>query len=166
MIAYSKLILILAALAAALMAGLFYAWSVSVMPGIGRLSDKGFLSAMQAMNKAIMNPLFFLAFFGAALLLPVTVLQHYGRPASVRFWLLLAACLCYLLGVMGVTIAANVPLNNTLDVFNVSTAGPSELRAMRSDFEGPWNRWNHIRTVCAILTALLVIIACLCREKN
>lgn len=166
MFALPKLILILAAITTALMAGLFYAWSVSVMPGIGRLPDSGFLSAMQAMNRAILNPLFFLCFMGAALLLPAATFLHYSHPVSGRFWLLLGATVCYLVGVMGVTMAGNVPLNNSIDVFNIQTATAAELAKMRADFEGPWNRLNNIRTVCVTLSILLVIMACLWKEER
>ena len=49
-----------------LAAGLFYSWSVSVTPGIGRLGDKEYLAAFQAMNRAIINPVFMLCFFDVA----------------------------------------------------------------------------------------------------
>jgi uncharacterized membrane protein len=161
MFAIPKLVLVLAAVTTALMAGLFYAWSVSVMPGIARLPDSGFLSAMQEMNRAILNPLFLLCFMGAALLLPAAAFLQYSQPVSGRFWLLLLASAAYLIGVLGVTMAGNVPLNNMLDAYQVQTATAQELAKMRQDFEGPWNRLNNIRTVCVTLSVTLVIVACL-----
>ncbi len=166
MFAIPKLVLLLAAVMTALMAGLFYAWSVSVMPGIARLPDHGFLSAMQEMNRAILNPLFFLCFMGAAVLLPIATFLQYSQPVSGRFWLLLLASIAYLVGVLGVTMAGNVPLNNMIDSFQIQSATAQELAKMRQDFEGPWNRLNTVRTLSVTLSVVLVIMACLWREER
>ena len=49
-----------------LIAGFFYAWDVSVMPGLARLDDRTFVGTFQALDRAMMmNPLFMLAFMGA-----------------------------------------------------------------------------------------------------
>jgi uncharacterized membrane protein len=82
--------LILAATAtfSALMAGLFFAYSVSVSPGLGRLPDNAYLPSMQHINRAIQNPLFFVVFFGCLASLPFCTYWHYGTPPTVRFWLL------------------------------------------------------------------------------
>lgn len=161
-----KLVLLLAAVTTALMAGLFYAWSISVMPGIARLPDSGFLSAMQEMNRAILNPLFLLCFMGTALLLPAATFLQYSQPVSGRFWLLLLSTMAYLIGVMGVTMIGNVPLNNMLDAYQIQTASAQELAKMRQDFEGPWNRLNTIRTLCVTLSVVLVLVACLWKEER
>ena len=39
-----------------LMAGLYYAYACSVMPGLSRTDDRTFVSAMQQINVAIINP--------------------------------------------------------------------------------------------------------------
>ena len=39
-----------------LIAGLFYAWACSVMPGLARTTDRTFVEAMHHMNQAIINP--------------------------------------------------------------------------------------------------------------
>ncbi|WP_278021525.1 hypothetical protein [Flavobacterium ginsengisoli] len=44
----TDIILIIAATFTALMAGLFFSYSVSVMLGLGKLNDKEFLNAMRA----------------------------------------------------------------------------------------------------------------------
>lgn len=161
MITPSNIVLILAATATALMTGLFYAWSCSVTIGIARLPDPEYMAAMQAMNDAILNPVFFAGFLGAAILLPVSTFMHYTQPASARFWLLLGATAVYLVGVFGVTFFGNVPLNDALKNFNLHTASLQEITAQRVKFEAPWNKLNTVRTVAATLAIVLVIIACL-----
>jgi len=149
-----------------LMAGLFYAYACSVNPGLGRLSDAGYLAAMQSINRAILNPVFLIVFMGAVLILPIGAYQVFGRPASLPFHLLLAASIVYIVGVFGVTMAANVPLNDRLDAFNLSTASPETLTHMRTEFEGPWNAWNLVRTIAAILAFLLAALAYLTPLKT
>ncbi|QHV99121.1 anthrone oxygenase family protein [Spirosoma endbachense] len=150
-----------AATTTALMGGLFYAYSCSVNPGLGRLSDVAYLSAMQSINRAILNPVFFVGFMGTAILLPLSTWSHYQQPVSGRFWLLLCASIVYLIGTFGVTILGNVPLNDALDAFSIQTASAEEVTAQRARFEAPWNRLHAIRTVAAVLAVILVIIACL-----
>ena len=157
----STLILILAAVAAALMAGLFYAWSCSIVPGLATVPDDVYVQSMQAFNKAILNPVFFAGFMGALLLLPITAYLHYTPSPSLRFWLLVAAAIVYAAGVFGVTAAGNVPLNDGLAAFDLAHATPEMVSAAREKFEAPWNQLQTIRTVCAIATSVLTIIGCI-----
>ena len=158
-----NIVLALTAVTTALMAGLFFAFSCSVNLGLARLSNAKYLSAMQSINRAIQNPIFFVAFFGAPILLPFSVLTHYEQPLSARFWSLLAARIIYLIGTFGVTVFGNVPLNNALDRFNLQTASEQEIVLQRANFERGWNNLNTIRTISATLALILVIIACLNR---
>jgi len=157
----TNILLIMTATTTALMAGLFYAFSCSVNLGLARLSNAEYISAMQSINRAIQNPIFFAAFFGAPILLPLSVFLHYGQPLSVRFWFLLAATIIYLLGTFCVTIFGNVPLNNTLDRFNLQSASEEEIAVQRADFEEQWNNLNTVRTISSTLAIMLIIIACL-----
>lgn len=161
----TTILLILAATTTALMAGLFYSWSVSVMPGLARINDKSFVDAMSAMNKAILNPLFLIPFMGTAFLLPVVAWMHYTTPVTPKFWLLLAAAITYIAGVIAVTMAGNVPLNNMLAAFSTEGASAQEIARQRTAFEGAWNRLNHIRTWFALLSVILVIIACVWKTE-
>ncbi|GAB3989925.1 DUF1772 domain-containing protein [Spirosoma daeguense] len=157
----STITLYAAATTTALMAGLFYAYACSVNPGLNRLSDEAYLSAMQSINRAILNPVFFLCFLGAPVLLPLSTWLQFSQPLTLRFWLLLIASFVYVIGVFGVTAACNVPMNEALDAFNIQTASAEEISAQRATFEKPWNNWNTVRTVANIVALLLVLGACL-----
>ena len=67
------IVLILATVACALVAGLLFAFAIVTMPGINRLNDGEFIRAFQVMDGVIQNnhPLFMLVWLGsvAALLL-------------------------------------------------------------------------------------------------
>lgn len=163
--ATQTIILTLTALTTALMAGLFFAYSCSVNPGLNRLSDAAYLAAMQSINRAIQNPIFFAGFFGAAILLPFSTYRHYEPSPSGRFWLLLAATIIYLVGVLGVTVVGNVPLNEALDAVDLQSATAQEMAARRARFEQPWNRLNTVRTVSAIMAIVLVISGLLYNDE-
>jgi uncharacterized membrane protein len=165
MVTLPNITLGLAVLATALMAGLFYSYSCSVNPGLGRLPDAEYLSAMQSINRAILNPVFFSAFIGALLLLPLSAWLNYTPQASMRFWLLVAATILYSLGLFGVTVAFNVSLNEMLDKCDIGVASATDLADMRARFEGPWNTWHAVRTAAVILSLILSLMACIMSAK-
>lgn len=143
------------------MAGLFYAWSISVTPGIGKINDESYLRAFQSMNRAIINPLFIIVFMGLVVLLIYTAYLYYGTSHTTRFWLTLSAAVLYIGGVMIVTFAGNIPLNNSLEALKIDTMSADQMAAFRSGLEGKWNTLNTIRTVSSSVSFLLLILACL-----
>ncbi|MBD3581334.1 anthrone oxygenase family protein [Flavobacterium selenitireducens] len=145
-------ILVACTLATVLSGGVFFSWAVTVVPGLSKLSDAHYLSAMQSMNREIQNPVFFAVFFGAAILLPISAYQQYGNPI---FWWIVPASVFYWTGVMGVTVFANVPLNNMLDAQDLSS---QNLKTLRDAFEAAWNRWNIIRAIASVATIGLLIV--------
>lgn len=163
---FANITLFVAALCTALMAGLFYSYSCSVNPGLAKLPDAQYLSAMQNINRAILNPVFFAAFFGALVLLPLSAYLSYASPAGVRFWLLVVAAGVYAVGLFGVTAFGNVPLNGMLDGFDIASATVEDIKAMRRQFEVPWNRWHLVRTIAVVLSVALVLAACIAPGKR
>jgi uncharacterized membrane protein len=161
---FANITLIATAFTTALIAGLFYAYSCSVNPGLGKLSDENYLSAMQSINREILNPVFFMSFMGTLILLPLSTWVQYSNPAPVRFYLLLGATLVYGVGTFGVTIFGNVPLNNMLDAFHIQSGSPETLNQQRELFEKPWNQLHAIRTVANAVALLLVLLACIIKQ--
>jgi uncharacterized membrane protein len=137
-----------------LIAGLFYCWSVSVTRGLALLPDREYLLVFQQLNRAILNPLVLVAFMGLVFLLPIVTWTHYQRPLPRTFWLLLCATFLYLVGVIGITMFGNVPMNNALDVFDINAASPAQIAAKRLAFETRWNSLNNVRTVACIASFL------------
>ncbi len=154
-------VLLITTVASSLAGGLFYAWSCSVIPGLKKLPDNTYIQAMQSFNKAILNPVFFISFIGTLLLLPVCVYLNYNSLFPVRFYLLLAALILYVLGVFGITALGNIPLNRKLDNFDMANSDEQSVSLQRKNFEGPWIRWHSVRTCAGILVIILEISACL-----
>lgn len=156
---FETIILILATLASGLIAGLFYAWTISVTPGLKRIGDEHYLRAFQAMNRAILNPVFFIFFFGLVILLPLLCYLNFSSPLSGRFWIITAATIIYMAGIMAVTIFGNVPMNNSLEVLHIESMNARDMSLFRDNFENTWNRLNMIRTISSAISFLLLILA-------
>lgn len=154
-------ILLATAIVTALMAGLFYNWTTAITVGFKQLSDSEYVAAFQAINRAIQNPLFFVSFFGTAILLPICSYMQFKQGYSMVFYLLLGATLLYWLGVMLVTVFGNIPLNNALDSFDLQNATLSDIKQQRLAFENRWNNFNMIRTVSSFISLVMVLIALL-----
>ncbi|MFD9726978.1 DUF1772 domain-containing protein [Streptomyces sp. NPDC059072] len=137
--------LIAATVTMGLVSGLFYGFSVSVMPGLKRSDDRTVIEVMQHINKAILNGWFVLGYIGAFLFTALALALHVPSDGRDVLPPLIAALVCYIVS-MGVTNKVNIPLNNALE-----KAGPvariADPAAVRRAFEGPWVRANVWRTL-------------------
>jgi uncharacterized membrane protein len=154
-----------ATLTTGLVAGVFYAYAVSVTLGLAAQPDASYVATMQAINERIQNSLFFLSFFGAVLFLLAALAVHLPRPRLGRFWLIALASALYVGGGFLLTVVVNVPLNEELARV-VGDASAGELARARAAYEGPWNFWNGVRTVFSILAFVVLVGACLLREDR
>lgn len=141
---------------AGVVAGIFYAFSTFVMQALGRVPSGCGMRAMQAINVTVLNPWFFGAFFGTGILSVLALVhavRHWGEGGTL---LLGAGAAVYLLGTIGVTIAANVPKNERLAKLSADDA---EGTAYWSDYLSSWTYWNHVRTAASALAAVLFALA-------
>jgi uncharacterized membrane protein len=103
------------AVACALVAGFFFAFSTTVMRSLARLPAEQGIAAMQSINVVVINPLVMTALFGTALacvVLEVAAFVEWGEAYSVY---LLLGGLLYIAGVVVLTMAYHVPRNDALD---------------------------------------------------
>lgn len=154
-----------AALTTGLMAGLFYAYAVSVNLGLGEQPDAPYVATMNEINEKIQNPLFFSGFFGAVVFPVAALVAHLPHRRSGRFRLIVLACALYVGGSFLVTVLANVPLNEELAVV-AADAPADELSRARAAYEGPWNFWNGVRGLSSVAAFIALIGASLLREDT
>jgi uncharacterized membrane protein len=155
-----------ATLTTGLVAGVFYAYAVSVNLGLAAQPDASYVATMNAINERIENPLFFASFFGAAVFPLVALGAHYSRrPRSGQFWLIALACVLYIGGSFFLTSFVNVPMNNQLAAVDLDA--PARILAEARDaYEDPWDFWNGVRTVFSTLAFIALIGACLLWEEH
>lgn len=126
--------LLAATLTAGLMAGVYGIFALAIMPGLRATDDRTFVAAFQAIDRAIVNPLFMLWFFGPLLFAAAAALA--GGDALP--WIVAALVLS--LAVIVITFAVHLPLNDAIK----AASGP-EARA--PFHEARWVAWNLVRAV-------------------
>jgi uncharacterized membrane protein len=141
------------ALGSGLIAGALFVFSAFVLAAFDTLPRPAGIAAMQAINRVILRSAFMPVFFGTAvagLALAVAAALGAAGPGAA------AAGGLYLIGVVAVTAAANVPLNNRLDAADPETA---EGAATWAEYRRVWTRWNHLRVAAALAATALAITA-------
>jgi uncharacterized membrane protein len=144
---------VVAALGSGLVGGVFFAFSTFIMRALARITPSQGIAAMQAINVTVITPLFMLALFGTGALsaaLAVWGVLELGEDFGP---LLVAGGVLYLVGVIGVTMAYNVPRNDAL-----AAAGPEDAE-LWSRYLREWTAGNHVRTVAALAAAAVFTLA-------
>ncbi|PND55115.1 hypothetical protein CRM90_24565 [Mycobacterium sp. ENV421] len=135
-----------AAIAAAAVGGVFYAFSTFVMRGLDQTGPDDAATAMRGINaEAGTNAPFLTLFVGSALvavLVGVSALMQWRLPGSG--WLVAGAVLALVPFI--VTIVVNVPLNDRL-----------AASLTWQDYYRTWTTWNHVRTVAALAGSALIL---------
>ena len=148
-----------------LSAGLFFGWSVSVIPGTQKVDDLSYLNTMQNINREILNPGFFIVFFGSLIALGLST--YFTYPVSTTgFSTLLIATLMYLVGSLGVTGMGNVPLNNELEALKLAALSSQEITAFRQYYESRWNKLHQCRMLFSVLSFIMTLLALNFQFKN
>ncbi|MFI5709051.1 DUF1772 domain-containing protein [Kribbella sp. NPDC051620] len=135
--------LLVAMMLTGLVAGVFGSYANAFMPGLAKTDDKTFVGAFQAVDRAIINPVFLGAgFFGAlffTLLAGIVNLKEKALP-----WIAVAFVL-YLVVVI-ITVSVNVPLNDAIKA--AGDPNTIDVTAVRAAFdESKWRAFNLVRVV-------------------
>jgi uncharacterized membrane protein len=134
---------IAAAVGCAAMGGVFLAFSAFVMGALRRLPPAQGVAAMQSINVVAVTPVFMTALFGTALVCVAAIVLDGAYFAAL-----------YLIGVIAVTVAYNVPRNDALAAVEPGTA---EAERVWSRYLVEWTAANHVRTVSGLAAAALLI---------
>lgn len=143
-----------AALSSGLMAGVYFAFSGFIMKAFSKIETAQSVAAMNSINEVILRSLFMPVFFGSSIisfLLVVVAFVYWGEADA---GLALIAGMVYIVGMFACTVVFNVPLNNAL-----ARLGPDSNNAQQiwSRYLSSWTKWNHLRTVCSLITCALCI---------
>lgn len=144
--------LVVATVGSGLVAGAFAVFSLMVLPALTALPGAAGATAMQSVNRAAVRPGFMTLLFGTALaclVLGGAELAGQRRPA------VLTGAALYLFGVVGVTVLANVPLNDALARLDATAPGAAETWRENA---GRWGRWNTVRALAATGAATAFVL--------
>lgn len=148
-----ELVLVLGVVTSGLLAGFFFAYWCSVMVGLKNASDATFVETMQNINAVLPNGRFVIPFFGPVILAAASTWLGFSNEESATAWWCVASLVLSVL-TFGITASQNVPLNQAL-----AAAERNDDGAARTAFEGPWNRWNDLRTSTSALAFITAVMA-------
>jgi len=152
----SHILTVACAVGSGVIGGAFFAFSTFVMRALGRLPVAQGIAAMQSINVVVLNPWFLSVFVGTALGCGVlSVISLIGWSSADSSYLL-AGGAWYIGGTFLVTLVCNVPWNNALAA--VDPTG-SDAAKLWKDYLSMWTAWNHVRTVAALVSTVLLIRA-------
>jgi uncharacterized membrane protein len=149
-------VLAVSAVLGGLLAGFFFAYSVSVVLALETLSSSEYTTVMQEINEKVLNALFGVVFFGAVAVpiggVAVLVLHRDWQTSYGQLYL--AGTVLYLVGTFFVTAWAHIPRNEYIATWS-PVSPPEEWAAVRAN----WTRWNHVRTTAAVASFALYLAA-------
>ena len=138
--------------------GFFYAWVCSTMWGLDATDPRVAITAMQAMNASVRNPVFFPAFFLTPVILAMTGLIALRLGKKRPAVLFAASAALYVAGALLVTVVVNVPMNEAL----AQVAVPNDSQtasAIWQEYSASWQVWNTFRTLVSGVSLLLTGLA-------
>ena len=107
--------------------------------------------AMQAINIQVCRSAFIVSFLVVAgLSVSLAAYAVFGATIAGSVWVI-AGTLIYLLAVVLCTMAANVPMNETLAGLDAATPQAADYWA---HYLSRWTRYNHIRSAGSVMAAL------------
>lgn len=150
----TRTLAVLSALGSGLCAGVYFAFTTFVMPGLRRLPAPEAIRAMNGVNRAApASALLMLALFGTGLLCLATAVTGLTADAgTAERALLLAGCLLYLVSLV-LTAAYHVPRNNALVAYDPAAHAAGAVDTRWREFLSGWLPWNHVRALTALAGA-------------
>lgn len=143
-------------LASALVGGVFQSFSDFVMAGLARAVPAGGIESMQQLNRTVFRSVFLTTFLA---LTPISfgfAVFAWWSLTGLAQSLIIAAAVIYIPTVFLVTVAGNVPMNERLDKLDPLSG---DAAAYWPTYVRVWTRWNTIRTLGSIATAICYLLA-------
>lgn len=144
-----SILTLVAALGSGLVAGVLFAFSTSVMPGLRTLPAEQGIVVMRRLDTAITNPVFITVYAGTALLSVASAAMAVLRRSRRGAAFLLAGGLLYLANVV-ITRVVHLPRNAALHLTDPAGEHSANWWA---EYMTTWTTWNHVRMLVALAGA-------------
>ncbi len=144
-----------------IMAGFFWTYTFNVNLAMLEVDGPTYATVQSLFNENVRHLMFFSFFFGGGALSALALLGNLRRWKTVTFWLLAAACVIYILGVIVFTAQVNLPLNAYTESWD-----PQNLPADWASVRAQWNSANAIRVVTSGLAFVLGLLALTLRAST
>lgn len=137
--------LLLATCLTAVMVGFWCTWGIIVLPALDNVPPTVAVASMRSLNESVLTPAFLMPFFASPLFSAAATLALATEGAAIAATLLGVATGTQIFGVILVTRAMNVPLNDHLARTN---AAAEDAWAA---FSSAWQRAHRLRTTASCL---------------
>lgn len=144
-------------IACAIVGGAFLTFSDFVMRSLDRANTDAGIEVMQVINREVFNFVFMALFLGMTALSPLMIgyaVIYLSDPGAA---LIMLAGGIYLVGVFGVTMVFNVPMNKQL--VTLDHASQEAAAYWKNTYFPKWTLWNTVRTIASIASASCYLIA-------
>lgn len=152
----------LAVVLISLNAGFFYTWSFTITQSLDLIDASSAVKAMQSVNANIRTAWFGVIFFGAPILLLLTIFllyfKHLSKPVLPFSIAFIAAAATVI-----ITMTVHVPMNNELANASTTSAASPMVWA---DYSSTWTQWNHLRTTTSIMSLISALVGILSIAKQ
>jgi uncharacterized membrane protein len=143
----------------ALVAGVFLTFSDFVMRSLNGARTDAAVEVMQGINREVFKTVFMALLIGMWAVSAALGVAAYLGVLETGGTSILWAAIVYSVGVMGVTLAFNVPMNTKLAM---KAYDSPEGAAYWTDVYYPrWTCWNWVRGTASAVAAILHLNACL-----
>jgi len=146
-------------ISSALVAGVFLTFSDFVMRALNGANTSAGIEVMQGINRDVFKTAFMVLLIG---MWPVSAglgVYVYLNPVDSGGAAVITAAIIYSLGVMGVTLFFNVPMNNRLA--EKPHDSPAGAAYWSSIYYPRWTFWNWVRGIASLVAAIFYLTACL-----
>lgn len=153
---FGTIVLIIGVVLTGLMAGVYFAFTTAVVPGVARTDDRTYVTVTQRINETILNGWFLTAFMGSLAVPVVAAFLHLDADDRPRLPWIVAGAVLYGVTVV-ITFVLNIPLNN-----QIAAAGDVDDRsapAVRQAYHQRWLRYNNARTVLGLAAVITLAVA-------
>ncbi len=152
--------LALATLVTGIMAGFFYTYTFNVNLAMLQVDGATYAIVQSLFNQNVRHVVFFVFFFGGGALSVLALAVNWKHYRTAPFWLMAAAGLLYVLGIIVFTANVNLPLNYYTESWDPQ-ALPSDWAATRD----AWNTANATRVGVSFAAFLLYLAAFVIRAS-
>lgn len=137
-----------------IMAGLFWTYTFNVNLAMLEVDGATYATVQSLLNQNVRHLMFFVFFFGGGVFSVLALLGNWKHWKSISFWLLAAACLIYIFGVIVFTAQVNLPLNYYTESWNPQSL-PDDWETVRTQ----WNSANAMRVATSGAAFVLAVLS-------
>ena len=153
-----SIVLEVAVIVCGLVSGFFLTFSDFLMRSLNLAKTAAGVDVMQIINREILKSVIMILLWGMVALSIVLTGYAYLNITGPSSALVMVGGALYFVGVLVVSYAFNIPMNNRLDAMEYS--GTEAATYWQNTYMHRWVFWNHVRAITSGGAAICFLIAC------